>query len=166
MRGFLRRGLLRRTVQAAAGSSIVMRGLGQSSNSEGAGVAGIDHVALPMRNTEAMMQFYRALGMDVREGSRICSVHCGDQKINFHRPSLWQDESFTLRAPKVEPPCGDICFVWQGSATALSARLDLAGAQVIEGPVERQGGRSGGEDRGTSLYVRDPDANLVEFIIY
>ncbi len=40
------------------------------------------------------------------------------------------------------------------------------GARVIEGPVERDGGRDGGRAKGTSLYVRDPDANLLEFMIY
>jgi catechol 2,3-dioxygenase-like lactoylglutathione lyase family enzyme len=45
----------------------------------------------------------------------------------------------------------------------LSARLDQAKAEIIEGPVERQGGR---QTSGTSVYLRDPDGNLLEFIIY
>ncbi len=59
------------------------------------------------------------------------------------------------------PPCGDLCFVWDGSAEALAALLDRAGADVVEGPVERQGGRRAA---GSSVYVRDPDGNLLEFI--
>ena len=119
-----------------------------------------------MQSTEAMVRFYRALGFHVNEGPRICSVHFGDQKINFHRSRLWQDEAFTLRASAARPPCGDFCFVWDGSAPALTAKLDAAGAEIIEGPVERQGGRDGGGARGMSRYVRDPDGNLLEFIIY
>ena len=130
------------------------------------GVSGFDHVAVPMRNTEAMVRFYRALGFQVKEGERICSVHFGDHKINFHRPALWQGGEFTLRAPAAEPPCGDFCFVWEGSADALVERLGAVGAEVIVGPVERQGGRNGGTARGASRYVRDPDDNLLEFIIY
>ena len=42
-----------------------------------------------MRNTDAMLAFYRRLGFAVREGDRICSVHMAQHKINFHRPSLW-----------------------------------------------------------------------------
>ena len=119
-----------------------------------------------MQNTEPMVAFYRALGFDVMEGERICSVHFGDHKINFHRPSLWQSGTFDLRAPAAEPPCGDFCFVWDGGLDSLQTRLDQAGATVIEGPAERVGGRDGGRARGTSLYIRDPDENLLEFIVY
>lgn len=129
-------------------------------------VSGFDHVAVPMLDTEAMTAFYRALGLPVNEGRRICSVHFGDNKINFHKPVAWQDPGFTLRAPSALPPCGDFCFVWDGSETELLGVLQAAGAAIIEGPVERTGGRDGGEARGISRYTRDPDGNLLEFIIY
>ena len=137
-------------------------GQAQASNP----IAGFDHVAVPMRNTEAMVEFYRNLGLRVNEGRRICSVHFGHHKINFHRPSLWQDNQFRLRASAARPPCGDFCFVWQGTEDRLVAALRSAGAEVIEGPVSRQGGRDGGTASGTSRYVRDPDGNLLEFIVY
>ncbi|RUA03522.1 MAG: VOC family virulence protein, partial [Candidatus Neomarinimicrobiota bacterium] len=57
-------------------------------------------------------------------------------------------------------------FVWDGTTAALRNTLDLAGADVIEGPVARTGGRNGGPASGTSHYIRDPDDNLLEFIIY
>src|SRR5262245_26575373 len=104
-------------------------------------VRGFDHVALPMQNTAAMIAFYRGLGLDVVEGPTACSVYIGDSMINFHRPSHWQDASFTLRAPAAKPPCGDLCFVWDGTPAALEAMLDRAGAKLIEGPFVRQGGR-------------------------
>ena len=129
-------------------------------------IAGFDHVAVPMRDAERMVAFYRALGFHVNEGEAICSVHVGDHKINFHRPSLWQRKTFALKAPGAMPPCGDFCFVWEGSMTALRRTLNAAGAPIIEGPSERQGGRDGGRATGTSVYVRDPDQNLVEFIVY
>ena len=44
--------------------------------------------------------------------------------------------------------------------------LDAAGAPIEEGPVERVGGRDSGRAKGTSLYIRDPDRNLLEFIVY
>jgi catechol 2,3-dioxygenase-like lactoylglutathione lyase family enzyme len=127
------------------------------------GVRGFDHVALPMQNVDAMLAFYRALGFDITEGAQACSVHVGSQMINFHRPSLWQRDTFTLRAPAARPPCGDVCFVWEGTPASLRATLDKAGANVETGPVERQGGR---RVQGSSVYVRDPDGNLLEFIIY
>jgi catechol 2,3-dioxygenase-like lactoylglutathione lyase family enzyme len=126
-------------------------------------VAGLDHVSLPLRDTDAMVSFYRALGFDVAEHKAVVSVYAGDQMINFHRPHIWQREGFTLRAPAARPPCGDLCFVWDGPADALHRRLADAGAVIEEGPVERAGGRRA---TGTSVYVRDPDGNLLEFMIY
>src|ERR1700704_4732613 len=54
-------------------------------------VSGFDHVALPMENTEGMMAFYRSLGFEVAENATACSVHIGDNMINFHRPQRWRD---------------------------------------------------------------------------
>jgi len=126
-------------------------------------VAGFDHVALPMQNVDAMLAFYRGLGFQLAESPQVVSVYVGAQMINFHRPALWQSGSFTLRAPAAKPPCGDLCFVWDGTPAALKAMLDRAGAKVELGPVARGGGR---RREGTSTYVRDPDGNLLEFIIY
>src|SRR5690348_18437843 len=116
-----------------------------------------------MQNTAAMLAFYRALGLQVNEGANACSVYVGDQMINFHRPAFWQSGTFTLRAPAARPPCGDLCFVWDGTEDALHARLASAGAAIEEGPVERVGAR---RVPATSVYVRDPDGNLLEFMIY
>ena len=123
---------------------------------------GFDHVALPMQNPEATIAFYRALGLEVKENEYLVQVYVGNQMINFHRPGLWQRE-FSLRAPAAKPPCGDLCFVWVGPADALTQLLDRAGAQVEEGPVKREGGR---QSAGLSVYVRDPDGNLLEFLSY
>jgi catechol 2,3-dioxygenase-like lactoylglutathione lyase family enzyme len=137
------------------------------------GVIGLDHVALPVADPEATMAFYAALGFGVPEerlwrgvpNPRLTIV-CGDQKINLHAPSEWQDPAFTLRAGPSVPGCGDLCFVWDGGVDALLDALHRAGAAIEEGPVQRMGGRRGGTARGTSVYTRDPDGNLVEFIVY
>jgi catechol 2,3-dioxygenase-like lactoylglutathione lyase family enzyme len=134
-----------------------------SLEAQGGSVTGFDHVALPMQNTDAMIAFYRKLGFQVRETSSVVSVYAGSNMINFHRPSLWQNATFTLRAPAAKPPCGDLCFVWDGSAASVKQMLDRAGATIETGPAERQGGR---QKTGSSVYVRDPDGNLLEFIIY
>ena len=145
-------------------------GHGTSDNPQEAqrppGIRSFDHVSLPLHNTDAMLAFYRALGLTVVEGPRICSVHFGNQKINFHRPTHWQDPAFTNRAPEARPPCGDFCVVWDGSPESLTEMLERTGVVVTVGPVERQGGRDGGSVSGTSRYVRDPDGNLLEFMIY
>jgi len=126
-------------------------------------VAGFDHVSLPMQDTDAMVAFYGALGFDINEQPHVVSVYAGDQMINFHRPATWQRERFTLRAPNAQPPCGDLCFVWDGTPEALRTRLDGVGAAIEEGPVAREGGR---RRDASSVYVRDPDGNLLEFMIY
>ena len=126
-------------------------------------VSGFDHVALPMQNTDAMVAFYRSLGLEVRENANLVSVYVGTQMINFHRPTLWQNATFTLRAPAAKPPCGDLCFVWDGTAASLKTMLDRANAKIETGPVDRAGGR---QKTGSSVYTRDPDGNLLEFMIY
>lgn len=129
----------------------------------GGQVRGIDHVSLPMEHEDEMVAFYIALGLDVAEHSHFVSVYAGDQMINLHRRSTWQREGFTLRAPAARPPCGDLCFVWEGSSESLHTRLEEMGAVIEEGPVARLGGRRAD---ATSVYVRDPDGNLVELMVY
>jgi catechol 2,3-dioxygenase-like lactoylglutathione lyase family enzyme len=126
-------------------------------------IRGFDHVSMPMQHTDAMVAFYRSLGLDVAENPHVVSVYAGNQMINLHRPETWQRDGFTLRAPAATPPCGDLCFVGEGSREALHATLQQAGAEIEEGPVERQGGRRA---VASSVYVRDPDGNLLEFMIY
>jgi catechol 2,3-dioxygenase-like lactoylglutathione lyase family enzyme len=152
----------RRFIKGALAASTVVGSSGARAQQTGS-IRGFDHVALPMQNTEAMLAFYRRLGCQITENTNACSVYIGDQMINFHRPALWQSESFKLRAPAAKPPCGDLCFVWSGTPESLKAMLDRAKAKVEEGPVARQGGRQKG---ASSVYVRDPDGNLLEFMIY
>jgi catechol 2,3-dioxygenase-like lactoylglutathione lyase family enzyme len=126
-------------------------------------IGSFDHVSLPMQHTDEMVAFYRALGCDVAEHPHVVSVYVGDQMINLHRPTTWQREGFSLRAPEARPPCGDLCFVWEGSPEELRALLASAGAEIEEGPVDREGGRRAA---AASVYTRDPDGNLLEFLSY
>jgi hypothetical protein len=87
----------------------------------------------------------------------------GDNKLNVHAPARWQDPAFTLRGPTALPGCADLCFVWAGGIEALRATLAAAGAIIEVGPVPREGGRG---RIGTSFYTRDPDQNLLEFMVY
>jgi catechol 2,3-dioxygenase-like lactoylglutathione lyase family enzyme len=125
-------------------------------------IAGFDHVALPMGDADAMAAFYRALGFPVEETPHLVVVGVGDQMINFHRRETWTRDDFTLRAPAAAPPCGDVCVRWAGSVDSLQAKLDAAGVRVEEGPVPRRSARG---TEGTSVYVRDPDGNLLELMV-
>jgi catechol 2,3-dioxygenase-like lactoylglutathione lyase family enzyme len=120
-----------------------------------------------------MLRFYRAIGFVVpspeewaARGEIFFTIVFGNNKINVHAPALWQNQGFTLRGPTAQPGCGDFCFVWDGTLDELRAMLRAAGATVEEGPVERVGGRDAGRAKGTSVYTRDPDRNLLEFIVY
>ena len=62
-------------------------------------IRSFDHVAIPIQNTIAMLDFYKALGFGVKEREHFYSVHFGDQKTNFHAPERWQSGKFTLRGP-------------------------------------------------------------------
>jgi catechol 2,3-dioxygenase-like lactoylglutathione lyase family enzyme len=159
----MKHGISRRTLIRSVAAAGVLAGGSRVAAQETTGIRGFDHVALPMEHTEEMLAFYRGLGLQVIENVNAYSVYVGNQMINFHRPAHWQDKAFTLRAPAAKPPCGDLCFVWSGTPESLKAMLDRAGAKVVEGPVERQGGRG---RAGSSVYVRDPDGNLLEFMIY
>ena len=132
-------------------------------------VAGYDHVAIPTAQPEELIAFYGDLGFSVpdadewrRSAVPFFAIQFGDQKINVHAPELWQSEDFTLRGPAAKPGCADLCFVWDGGMESLCETLAGAGAEIIAGPVELVGGRG----KGVSLYTRDPESNLLEFIVY
>jgi catechol 2,3-dioxygenase-like lactoylglutathione lyase family enzyme len=132
-------------------------------------IAGFDHVAIPTARPLELIAFYGALGFAVPDPEEIArlafpafEIRFGKQKINVHLPGLWQNERFTLRGPSATPGCADLCFVWDGSAEELRRTLERAGAEIIAGPMPMSGARG----RGISVYTRDPERNLVEFIRY
>jgi catechol 2,3-dioxygenase-like lactoylglutathione lyase family enzyme len=130
---------------------------------------GIDHIAVPTANAERLIAFYKRLGFLInheeewRAGKRPSfSIQVGDSKINVH------PEGYTanLRGPTAVPGCMDICFVFEGTVEECQKMLQEAGVPVILGPVPRPGGRSRGTVPSLSLYARDPDDNLLEWMIY
>ena len=132
-------------------------------------IESFDHVALPTDRPEELIAFYGALGFQVPDarawresGVPFFAIQLGRQKINVHTPELWRREEFTLRGSTATPGCADLCFVWEGGMDALRDTFDKAGAEIVAGPVQLIGGRG----TGHSLYTRDPDANLLEFIVY
>ena len=136
------------------------------------GISGFDHVAIPVRDIDRTVSFYCRLGFTVPQQDQstaptsFTSIQFGENKINLHGPALWQDSASTLRGRTALPGCGDFCFVWDGTVNDLRDALDRAGTPVEVGPVQRTGGRRDGTAVGTSMYVRDPDDNLLEFIVY
>ena len=129
----------------------------------------IDHIAMPTSNAEKLIDFYKSIVFTIndeaawREGkANIFSIQIGDSKINVH------PEGFTagLRGPTAVPGCTDICFVWDGTADECKQMLEAAGVEIIRGPGPCRGARAGGCLPAVSLYARDPDQNLLEWMIY
>ncbi len=135
-------------------------------------VSALDHVALPTADTARLVAFYRALGFSI-DGEEawiagdavVVGIVCGSQKINVRTEALaaFRSHPAVLAAPTAEPGCGDLCFVWEGGIDDLLATLQRLGITPEHGPVRRIGGRG---VEGVSVYCRDPDENLVEFISY
>jgi catechol 2,3-dioxygenase-like lactoylglutathione lyase family enzyme len=129
---------------------------------------GIDHIAMPTANAERLLAFYKRLGFAInnedawRDGKvSTFSIQVGDSKINVH-PEGYVAQ---LRGPTATPGCTDICFVFEGTVEACQKMLQDAGVPIISGPGPRSGGRGRGTIPSLSLYARDPDGNLLEWMI-
>lgn len=130
---------------------------------------GFDHIAMPTANAERLLEFYKRLGFAINDEAAwragqvgIFSIQVGDSKINVHPEGY----TATLRGPTAVPGCADLCFVWDGTAEECQQMLAAAGVEVIRGPGPRKGARAGGGLPAVSLYARDPDQNLLEWMIY
>jgi catechol 2,3-dioxygenase-like lactoylglutathione lyase family enzyme len=128
-------------------------------------VNGIDHVVLTVRDVRATGDFYaRVLGMRFRlyegEGKtfQFGELHVGGQKINLHQAG----HEFEPKALLPTPGSGDLCFVTSSPPDEVMQHLRTCGVEIIEGPVAQTGARGA----MTSIYLRDPDQNLVEIAHY
>lgn len=116
----------------------------------------LDHLVLTTIDIAACKDFYtRVLGMrEETFGNGRFAFRFGDQKINVHE----RGHEFEPKAHLPVPGALDLCFI---ASTGLDAVIDHLNAQqwpIIEGPVQRTGAT--GPIR--SVYVRDPDLNLIE----
>ena len=116
----------------------------------------IDHIVLTTRDLQGCIRFYtEVLGMKLeRFSENRLALKFGTQKINLHE---WGRE-FTPRAHVAAPGTLDLCFIASVPLEQVIARLQAAGVPILEGPVMKTGAVS----RIRSVYVRDPDLNLVE----
>ena len=118
-------------------------------------IAGLDHLVLTVADPDATVAFYERLGMR-REvfGDGRLALRFASQKINLHRAG----SEIAPHARRAIPGSGDICLLVEGDLDDVRRELAAAGIAVELGPVERTGAQ--GPIR--SLYLRDPDGNLVE----
>lgn len=122
---------------------------------------GLDHCVIAVSDWERSNEFYRdVVGAELIELTRgRFAYRIGSQQLNVHGPG---SEPEPVAAVPVRPGNSDVCFVWDGSAEDAFEHLRGRGVEVVLGPVERPGARG----VGRSVYFRDPDGSLLEFISY
>ncbi|MBH3413969.1 MULTISPECIES: VOC family protein [Pseudomonas] len=116
----------------------------------------LDHLVLTTTNVEACTDFYtRVLGMQLETfGNDRLALRYGKQKINIHV----RGHEFEPKAHLPVPGALDLCFISKVALDQVIAHLQQVQWPIIEGPVARTGAT--GPIR--SVYVRDPDLNLIE----
>ena len=125
----------------------------------------LDHLVLTTANPSACVDFYtRVLGMRLESFvggappvERKAFVF-GHQKINLHVKGA----EFEPKAHLPVPGSQDLCFIASVPLAAVISRLEAAQWPILEGPVMR----TGATQKIRSVYVRDPDLNLIEISEY
>ena len=116
----------------------------------------LDHLVLTVADVDATLDFYsRVLGMQlVTFGEGRKALAFGNQKINLHQAG----REFEPKAERPTPGSADLCFIVATPLDEVIAHLEAHRVAIVEGPVKRTGAT--GPIR--SVYLRDPDLNLIE----
>lgn len=121
-----------------------------------------DHIVLTVRDLAVTCQFYeRVLGMTVvsfGEDNHRKALHFGAQKINLHQVG----SEFEPKAAAPAAGSADFCLLTSTPIEAIIAHLNELEVPVLSGPVPRTGALG----PLTSIYIRDPDENLIEIANY
>ncbi|MEI9894099.1 MAG: VOC family protein [Chthoniobacter sp.] len=116
----------------------------------------LDHLVLTVRDIGETVAFYtRVLGMEeVAFGEHRKALTFGTQKINLHEAG----REFEPKALHPRPGSADLCFLTSEPLARVVVHLGNCGVAVLEGPIDRTGAQGPLE----SIYLRDPDGNLIE----
>lgn len=122
-------------------------------------IAALDHLVLTVRDVDVAIAFYvDVLGMkEVAFGAGRRALAFGRQKINLHLAG----SEFAPHAKHPVPGSADLCFLIEGTLAEAAARLAEHGVGIEEGPVRRTGAGFPID----SIYLRDPDGNLLELSV-
>ncbi|RVU16585.1 VOC family protein [Methylobacterium oryzihabitans] len=120
----------------------------------------LDHCVIHVSDWDRSTAFYRdVLDAEVIPVGRGFAYRFGGVQLNCHGPGQIGHPRALL---PVEPGNSDLCFRWSGPIEEAVAHLERHGVAVELGPVERHGAAG----QGISVYFRDPDGSLMEFITY
>lgn len=121
----------------------------------------IDHLVLTVADVAATCLFYSdVLGMQIIEfGDGRKALRFGNQKINLHQ----KGKEFEPKALIPTPGSADLCFIADTPIEIVLQELQIKGINIVEGIVERTGAT---QATILSIYIRDPDMNLIEISNY
>ena len=123
-------------------------------------VTRLDHLVLTVSDVTITCDYYqRVLGMkSIVFGEERRALTFGNQKINLHH----EGHELNPCADRPTPGSADLCFLVDGPMEKVLGHLQSCGIEPVEGPVLRTGALGPMQ----SIYLRDPDLNLIELSIY
>jgi catechol 2,3-dioxygenase-like lactoylglutathione lyase family enzyme len=120
----------------------------------------LDHCVIHVTDWDRSNQFYvEVMGAELIERPKGFAYRFGDRQLNVHGPGVTPAEVAKL---PVQPGNSDLCFEWDGPIDDAIAHLAASGVAIEAGPMQRFGAKG----PGTSVYFRDPDGSLMEFMSY
>jgi catechol 2,3-dioxygenase-like lactoylglutathione lyase family enzyme len=120
----------------------------------------LDHCVVHVSDWSRSNAFYHeVMGAELVPRGDGWAYRFGRQQLNLHGPGV---DAHPLARVPVAPGGSDLCFVWDGAIEDAIEHLESCDVQIELGPVERHGARGAGR----SVYFRDPDGSLLEFIAY
>lgn len=123
-------------------------------------ISHLDHLVLTVKNINTTCTFYsQVLGMEiVTFGEGRKALRFGHQKINLHEVG----KEFEPKAEKPSSGSADLCFITDNPLSDVVEHFNQLGVSIEEGPIKR----TGAIGPITSVYIRDPDGNLIEVSNY
>ena len=120
----------------------------------------LDHCVIQVSDWARAKAFYvDVMGGEAIEFGAGYQFRWGEQQLNVHGPD--QHGSPVARLP-VKPGNSDLCFQWHGPISGAIEHLQAHSIEIEEGPCDRNGAKGPGK----SVYFRDPDGSLMEFMSY